>query len=81
VNKQKLKESFGVVIYRLRKKKKVSQQEVADNANFERRFITDLENGKKQPTITTIFKLAEYFEIPPGDILNEMSTLLKKTKK
>ena len=79
-NNQKLRESFGAILLKLRKEKGVSQKVVADNCNFERVFITHLEKGSKQPTLTTIFKLAEYFEVLPGDMLNEAYALLKKPK-
>lgn len=76
----RVKQAFGRVLLKLRETKDVSQKEVADHCNLERAYISRLERGLLQPTITTIIKLAEYFEVPPGDIVNEVHATLKKRK-
>lgn len=76
-----LKEIFGYVLRELRERKGVSQQNVADNCNFERVFISRLERGLAQPTITTVFKLAAFFEIPPQHLIERVYDVWKKQKK
>lgn len=76
-----LKESFGKVLVQLRKERGVSQQELADNCNIERAFISRLERAVSQPTITIIFKIADYFEMKPADLIEKLDILRKKKGK
>jgi transcriptional regulator with XRE-family HTH domain len=74
-----LKELFGKVLSQLRKEHGVSQQELADNCDIERAFISRLERGISQPTITVVFKIADYFDIKPAELI-EMLDLMRKKK-
>jgi transcriptional regulator with XRE-family HTH domain len=76
-----LKESFGKVLSQLRKEHSVSQQELADNCNIERAFISRMERAISQPTITIVFKIADYFEIKPSDLMEKIDVLRKKKGK
>ena len=76
----RLKQAFGKVLFQLRGEKGVSQKEVADHCNLERAYISRLERGLLQPSLATIIKLAEYFEIAPGDLVNGTYALLKKKR-
>jgi transcriptional regulator with XRE-family HTH domain len=76
----RLKQAFGTVLLKLREERGVSQKEVADYCNIERAYISRLERGLLQPTITTVFKLADYFEIPPGEVVNMVYTLFRKKR-
>ena len=73
-----LKESFGKVLSQLRKEHGVSQQELADNCNIERAFISRMERAISQPTITIVFKIADYFEIKPADMMEKLDLMRKK---
>ncbi|MBS1491614.1 MAG: helix-turn-helix transcriptional regulator [Bacteroidetes bacterium] len=73
-----LKESFGQVLAQLRKANNISQQELADNCNIERAYISRLERGLFQPTITIIFKIADYFGIKPSEIIEQLDIMRKK---
>ena len=79
-NNIRLKQTFGKVLLKLRGESGVSQKEVADHCDLERAYISRLERGLLQPTITTIFKLAEYFQIPPGELVDQVYVLLKRRK-
>lgn len=76
-----LKESFGKVLSQLRKEHGVSQQELADNCNIERAFISRMERAISQPTITIVFKIADYFEIKPADMIEKLDVMRKKKGK
>lgn len=76
-----LKESFGKVLSQLRREHGVSQQELADNCNIERAFISRMERAISQPTITVVFKIADYFEIKPSELIEKLDVLRKKKGK
>ncbi len=75
-----LKSAFGKILLQLRKEKGVSQQELADNCDIERAYISRLERGLYQPSITIVFKIAEYFEIKPSELIDMVDVLRKKKK-
>jgi transcriptional regulator with XRE-family HTH domain len=74
------KKAFGKVLLDLRTEKEVSQQEVADHCDIERAYISRLERGLFQPTITIIFKLADYFGISPAELIQKVDATRKKRK-
>jgi transcriptional regulator with XRE-family HTH domain len=73
-----LKESFGKILLQLRKEHGVSQQVLADNCNIERAYISRLERGLFQPTITIVFKISDYFEIKPAELIERLDVMRKK---
>jgi len=75
-----LKLAFGRVLQQLRKEQGVSQQELADNCDIERAYISRLERGLYQPSITIVFKIAEYFEMKPAELIDKVDIQRKKKK-
>ena len=47
----------------LRKKKNMTQDELADKLNVTRQAVSNWENGKTQPDIETLTQLAEVFDV------------------
>ena len=52
----------------VRNRKSLSQLELASLAGISQSFLASLESGKKQPSVSTILKLAKALEINPGDL-------------
>ena len=50
--------TFGRVLRVLRKKAKLTQEKLGFEAELERNYISMLERGERQPTLTTLVKLA-----------------------
>lgn len=46
-----------------------SQEEFADRAGIHRTYVSDLERGKRNPTITVVERLAKPFGITASDLL------------
>jgi transcriptional regulator with XRE-family HTH domain len=61
--------SFGVVLRRLRQSKGLSQEVLGSRSRTQRKHISALELGNKQPSIGVVFKLAEALDITPGDLI------------
>jgi putative transcriptional regulator len=51
-------------IAKLRSKRKISQQELADIINVSRKTISTVETGRFTPSVVIALKLARYFEVP-----------------
>ena len=55
---------------RLRLAKELSQEAFADVAGLHRTYISDLERGARNPTITVVDKLATALEVNLGELLD-----------
>ena len=69
---------FGVVLRRFRLAAGVSQEELADRADVDRTFISRLERGVRQPTITTLIGLSEAMGVSAADLVRETETELSR---
>jgi transcriptional regulator with XRE-family HTH domain len=61
--------AFGERVYQLRALRNWSQAEMAQQADLDRSFISDLECGKKSPAFFTIYKIAKGFGISLSELL------------
>ena len=67
-----VKEAFSKVLRELRKESSLTQGQLAEYADVETTFISFLERGLRQPTITTIFKIAKGLKMSPVDIIQKV---------
>ena len=68
---------FGKVLRRLRKNAGLSQEQIGFEAGLERNFISMLELGQRQPTITTIDKLATALKISASELIAQVEAASK----
>lgn len=54
---------LGLNLKRIRTKKDISQGDIAKELGISRGFISTIENGKTNPTLATISKLAKALEV------------------
>ena len=64
--------AFGKTLRRLRITKNLTQEQLGLEAGLRRTFISSLELGQKQPSITTIQKLAVVLEISMSKLLQQV---------
>lgn len=55
-------------IAKLRSKRKVSQQQLADLIGVSRKTISTVETGRFTPSVVIALRLARYFEVPVESI-------------
>ncbi len=60
---------LGTVLRELRENKKLSQEKLAEFCDLDRTYISLLERGLRQPTITTLFKLSDALNIKPSELV------------
>ena len=70
-------EVFGKVLRELREANQLSQEKLAEYCELDRTYISMLERGLRQPTITTIFKLAKALNIAPSQLIEKVEVLVK----
>jgi len=81
MEKRELAQLFGSVLREVRNSKKLSQEELADNSNLDRTYISMLERGIKTPTIQTIFQICNSMSVDPSIIVQKIQEQKKATKK
>jgi len=64
----KISEQLGKNMKRIRAKKKMSQGDIARALEVDRGYISNIENGKKNPTIATIQKLASALGVSADEL-------------
>lgn len=67
-----LQVKFGKVLKELRLKKGLTQEELATDCNLDRTYISLLERGERQPTISTVFKIAEALGVSASSIIKQL---------
>ncbi len=61
--------AFGQTLRELRRERGLSQEALALEAGLQRNYISLIERGVNQPTITTVFKLASALAIRPSEVI------------
>ena len=70
-------EIFGKVLREMRDENQISQEKLAEYCDLDRTYISLLERGLRQPTITTIFKLAKALNISPSELIAKVEHQIK----
>lgn len=65
----------------IRKQKNISQMELCLRANMSQGFLTNIENGKKEPSTMTLIRIAEALEVSPRDFFPANDTSSDKNIK
>ena len=68
---------FGQVLREQRLSRELSQEELALAADVDRTFVSQMERGIRQPTITTLMKLAGALGVQPSTLVVRMEKLLR----
>lgn len=66
---------LGMRIKFLRKQKKWSQEDLALNADINKNYISDLENGRRNPSLIILEKLAVALEISLEELFRGIETI------
>jgi transcriptional regulator with XRE-family HTH domain len=65
-----IKTRLGQNVRRLRLEKGWSQEDYADRAGIHRTYVSDIERGARNPTVTVVEKLAKPLGIKAGQLLD-----------
>jgi transcriptional regulator with XRE-family HTH domain len=70
--------AFGFVIRGLRKSKNISQEQLADVCNLDRTYISLLERGLRQPSLSTVFSLANALSVTPSELIKLVEEVISE---
>ena len=72
--------TFGKILRKHRLQQKLSQENLAELANLDRTYISQLERGLKSPSFKTLIALAQALNVKAhiivSDVENDLDTLL-----
>jgi transcriptional regulator with XRE-family HTH domain len=73
--------AFGVALRRLRLAAGLTQEQLGLDAGIQRNFVSLIETGQNQPTITTIAKLARALGLTASALVGEAEAELPKKRR
>jgi ribosome-binding protein aMBF1 (putative translation factor) len=68
--RQLVAREFGATLRAARLSRGLTQEEIADRADFDRTYPSLLERGLRTPTLTALLKLAEALQIEPAELID-----------
>jgi transcriptional regulator with XRE-family HTH domain len=75
---QQLIEALAVEVKACRLALKLTQEDLADRAELDRPYISLIEVGRKQPTISVLYRIAAALELEFGEFCSRIDTRYKK---
>ena len=67
-----LQKDLGITIKALRAEKGVSQEKLALSTGIDRRYMSDIENGRRNVSLEIIEKLAAFFEMKVSEFIQNV---------
>jgi len=71
-------QAFGRAVRELRVERELSQEEAAFSSGIDRTYFGDIERAAKSPTLKTVWKIAEAFEVSPSKLLVRTEEILER---
>jgi len=59
---------FGANVVKLRKTKKLTQEQLADEAGIERSYMGAIERGERNPTLRKVYQISNALKIKASDL-------------
>jgi transcriptional regulator with XRE-family HTH domain len=60
----------GLNFARIRAARGLTQEQVAELSGFSQQYISGLEQGRRNPTLLTLYELAQALQVAPIDLLH-----------
>jgi transcriptional regulator with XRE-family HTH domain len=68
-----MRKLVGRNVRRLRLAKSLSQEQLADDSGFSQQYISMLESGQRNPTVVSLYMLAQALGAEPADLLKRVT--------
>ena len=63
----------GENVRQLRMSRGMTQEHLAEVSGFSQQYISDLERGRRNPTVVSLFGLAQALDTTPAELVTELS--------
>ena len=77
MQERELAKAFGQVLRTAREKRGLSQEQLALDCEIDRTYVSLLERGLRQPTITVVFRLAQSLGLRPSALIAQIERVAK----
>ena len=67
--------SFGSTVKRRREALGLTLEQLAERAGLSPNYIGTVENGRRDPSLSTVLALAKGLRVPPGELLGPVKEL------
>lgn len=67
-----MRKLVGRNVRRLRLAAGMTQEEYAERSGFSQQYISDLERGRRNPTVVSLFELAQPLGASPAELIREV---------
>jgi transcriptional regulator with XRE-family HTH domain len=64
-----MRKLVGDNVRRLRTRLMMTQEQLAERSGFSQQYISDLERGRRNPTVVTLFELAQALGSTPVELI------------
>jgi len=65
-----MRKLVGENVRRIRLQKDMTQEQLADISGFSQQYLSDLERGRRNPTVVTLFELAQALGSTPVELIS-----------
>lgn len=76
-----LQKNLGITLKALRAEKGVSQEKLALSTGIDRRYMSDIENGRRNVSLEIIEKLAAFFEMKVSELIQTTEKIERSGRK
>ncbi|WP_353936903.1 helix-turn-helix transcriptional regulator [uncultured Desulfovibrio sp.] len=76
-----LAEALAEVIEALRTERGMTKSSLAERASLERRYLREIEQRLKRPTVNAVYAICDALEVPPEDFFQRVSREIEKKKR
>lgn len=73
--------AFGKVLRRLRQESGLTQEALGFEANLRRTYVSILELGQQQPSLTSILKIAAALGVTGADLIEQVEAEIAQPRK
>lgn len=77
VKGQEIADTLGNIIRQLRMERNLSQEKLAELGNFERSYISKIENGERAIQVVTFIRFAKALNLNASELMSKLEEELK----
>jgi len=70
--------AFGKILRQYRKSRKISQEKLAQESALDRTYISLLERGLRQPSLTSILQISKALNVSSSELVSAVEAILNE---
>jgi len=64
-----MRKLVGRNLARIRREKGFTQEQLEERSGFSQQYLSDLERGRRNPTVVTLYEIAQALNVSPIDLI------------